>query len=130
MPKAMQCPGCGETTIPTQGDAGNLNCRECDRVLSLPGADQPTRRRQMDKLDLVDSDGDLTKVGEKVVRSRRDAFRRLLAKHLETYIGEAEHQDGEAYWLQFPTASEALTDFIVYMRVLSKENLLNVEDGK
>jgi hypothetical protein len=30
------------------------------------------------------------------------------------YVTEATHQDGEEYWLNFPTLSDALTDFRIY----------------
>lgn len=34
---------------------------------------------------------------------------------VEEYIGEAEHQDGEAYWDRFPTLAELLKDFDLYV---------------
>jgi hypothetical protein len=38
---------------------------------------------------------------------------------VEEYISEAEHQDGTAFWLEFETYADMLTDFDLYKESVS-----------
>lgn len=37
------------------------------------------------------------------------------AAYVDDYVGEAEHQEGEEYWLMFADADEAVRDFKLYV---------------
>ncbi len=44
-------------------------------------------------------------------------MREKILAHLQTYIDEAEHQDGFGYWENFDDLDEGIADFVLYLRV-------------
>lgn len=128
MPKRMTCPGCKTEMIPVRGDEGQLNCRECDRLLEMPvpTPDELDETREQNLRECFDSDDDLTSVGKALVKTRKEKFRELLLQHVKTYLDEAEHQDGEGYVIRlFDDEVELLEDFVIYLQVLKDDGMLS-----
>jgi hypothetical protein len=105
MPKPMRCPGCEETTIPTQIEGKQLNCRNCDRILVMPNGESAEPGTSFVKLPVNGtylnrwaSWRQVTRnLGLLVIEESRTAFSRAVFSRYA--VLELEHDEGREFKL-------------------------------